>query len=58
MALAVEPADPGRVRAAVELLDARRIAHGIRAIEDPGTVKLLRQRDVSLDVCPSSNQAV
>jgi adenosine deaminase len=53
-----EMAGPGSVRAAVELLGARRIAHGIRAIEDPGTVELLRQRDVSLDVCPSSNQAL
>ena len=39
-----EMAGPGSVRAAVHRLGARRIAHGIRAIEDPGTVELLRRR--------------
>jgi adenosine deaminase len=53
-----EMAGPGSVRAAVHRLGARRIAHGIRAIEDPGTVELLRRRRVSLDVCPTSNYAV
>jgi adenosine deaminase len=53
-----EMAGPCSVRAAVELLGARRVAHGIRAIEDPGTVELLRRHDVSLDVSPSSNQAL
>ncbi|HEY3502334.1 MAG TPA: hypothetical protein VGN37_06010 [Actinocatenispora sp.] len=44
------------VRAAVETLGATRIAHGIRAIEDPAVVDLLVDRGVSLDVCPTSNR--
>jgi adenosine deaminase len=50
-----EMAGPGSVRTAVHRLGARRIAHGIRAVEDPATVELLLERGVSLDVCPTSN---
>ena len=53
-----EMAGPGSVRAAVHLLGARRIAHGIRAVEDPSTVELLREFRVSLDICPTSNVAL
>ena len=53
-----EMAGPASVRAAVHCLGASRIAHGIRAIEDPGTVELLQERQVSLDVCPTSNHAL
>lgn len=44
------------VRAAVETLGATRIAHGVRAVEDPAVVDLLVDRGVSLDVCPTSNR--
>jgi adenosine deaminase len=50
-----EMAGPASVRASVHHLGASRIAHGIRAIEDPDTVELLRERGVSLDVCLTSN---
>jgi len=40
---------------AVELLGAQRIGHGVRAIEDHRVIQLLRQRSVSLEVCPTSN---
>ena len=45
---------PQRVREALEL-GARRVAHGVTAAEDPDIVALLQARDVTLDMCPSSN---
>jgi adenosine deaminase len=40
-----------------EVLDfgIRRVAHGVTAIEDEALLQLLRARDVTLDLCPSSN---
>jgi aminodeoxyfutalosine deaminase len=32
-----------------------RIRHGIRAVEDPGVLKEIADRDLVLDVCPTSN---
>jgi adenosine deaminase len=32
-----------------------RVAHGVRAIEDPAVVALARDRGVTFDVCPISN---
>ncbi len=43
------------VREAVELLNADRIGHGIRTIEDPTLVELLAARGTVLEVCPTSN---
>jgi adenosine deaminase len=43
------------VREAVEVLQADRIGHGIRAIEDQTLVTLLAQRGIVLEVCPTSN---
>jgi adenosine deaminase len=50
-----EGAGADSVRTCVERLGARRINHGIRAVEDPAVVDLLLERGVSLDVCPTSN---
>ncbi|MDF8265988.1 adenosine deaminase [Luteipulveratus flavus] len=50
-----EAAGPASVRSAVEDLHAVRIGHGIRAMEDPRVVALLRERAVHLEVCPTSN---
>jgi aminodeoxyfutalosine deaminase len=36
-------------------LDVERIAHGVRAVEDPVLVAHLAQAGVALDVCPTSN---
>lgn len=50
-----EAGDAANVREAVEVLNAQRIGHGIRSIEDSNVVQLLRQRGVALEVCPTSN---
>jgi adenosine deaminase len=50
-----ESSGPEGVRDAVELLDADRIDHGVRAIDDPAVVELLVERRIPLGVCPSSN---
>jgi adenosine deaminase len=43
------------VREAVEVLHVDRIGHGVRALEDPAVVALLRERGTVLEVCPTSN---
>lgn len=40
---------------AVTELQATRIGHGIRTIEDPAAVDLVRDRAVTLEICPTSN---
>lgn len=46
---------PASVKGAVEALGAERIAHGVRAIEDPDLVAELAARRIALDMCPTSN---
>jgi aminodeoxyfutalosine deaminase len=50
-----EHAGPASVRGALEALQADRIRHGFRAIEDPGLVAELAERRIVLDVSPVSN---
>jgi adenosine deaminase len=45
---------PERIREALAF-GVRRIAHGVTAAEDPDVMGLLRERDVTLDLCPTSN---
>jgi len=45
---------PERIREAIDL-GVRRIGHGVTAADDPDTMALVRDRDVTLDVCPTSN---
>jgi aminodeoxyfutalosine deaminase len=50
-----EAAGPASIRAALDVLHAVRIRHGITAVEDPALVADLAARGVVLDVCPISN---
>jgi aminodeoxyfutalosine deaminase len=50
-----EVAGPESIRATVAALGADRIRHGIRAIEDLDLVAELREKNIVLDVCPTSN---
>jgi aminodeoxyfutalosine deaminase len=43
------------IRATIRALGADRIRHGIRAIDDTDLVAELRERNIVLDVCPTSN---
>lgn len=40
---------------AISNLNADRVGHGIRAIEDPGIVQILAERGITLECCPTSN---
>ncbi|MFI7678520.1 adenosine deaminase [Actinophytocola sp. NPDC049390] len=42
------------VRSCVELLGASRIGHGTSAIVDPSVVALLAERQVAVEICPTS----
>ncbi len=50
-----ELAGPDSVVAALDLLGADRILHGVRAVEDAEVVARLAERGTCLDVCPTSN---
>ncbi|MDP9018726.1 MAG: adenosine deaminase, partial [Candidatus Eremiobacteraeota bacterium] len=55
VAHAGEAAGAASVHAAVEILRAERIGHGIRALEDRSVVELLVRRGIPLEICPTSN---
>lgn len=50
-----ETAGPESIRDALEVLGADRIGHGVRCVEDPSLMEHLAEREVCLDVCPTSN---
>jgi aminodeoxyfutalosine deaminase len=50
-----ETAGPESVWTALRVLHANRIGHGVRSIEDAELVKYLAQRQVPLELCPTSN---
>ncbi|MEO8745073.1 MAG: hypothetical protein ABI334_09605 [Candidatus Dormiibacterota bacterium] len=49
---------PEVVREVVEVLGARRMAHGVSAVGDGELLRLLAEREICLCVCPSSNARV
>jgi adenosine deaminase len=55
VAHAGETAGAESVRNAVEILRVRRIGHGVRAREDESVLKLIADRRVPLEICPTSN---
>ncbi len=50
-----EVAGPASIRGALDALHADRIRHGVRAVEDPGLLQELADRQIVLDVCVLSN---
>lgn len=43
------------VRSAIEL-GTKRIGHGVRAYENPDVLKMIRERGIFLEMCPTSNR--
>jgi adenosine deaminase len=50
-----EHAGPAAIRDALEICQAERIGHGVRAVEEEAMVRELALRGTPLEVCPSSN---
>lgn len=50
-----EAGGAANVRDAVLLFQAQRIGHGIHALENSEVVRLLMERNIALEVCPTSN---
>jgi adenosine deaminase len=50
-----EHAGPEDIWDALHLLHADRLGHGVRCVEDPALVEYLREHQVPLEVCPTSN---
>jgi adenosine deaminase len=55
VAHAGEEGPPAYIRAALDVLRAERIDHGVRCVEDPELVARLARERVTLTVCPLSN---
>ncbi len=55
VAHAGEAAGPESIWGAIDGLQVERIGHGVRCIEDPALVEMLRLRQIPLEVCPVSN---
>ena len=51
-----ETVGPESIRAAVEVVGATQIGHGVTAVEDPAVVDLLRERGTVVEMCPTSNE--
>ena len=45
----------GSVADAINILEAERIGHGVRVLEDPAVVALARERGTTFEVCVTSN---
>ncbi len=50
-----EDSSAAHVKRTLETFHATRIGHGVQIIKDPEVMKLVKQQDVCLEVCPTSN---
>ena len=50
-----ETVGPSSIWGAIEVANTRRIGHGVRAVEDGKLMDYLRDKQIPLDVCPTSN---
>ena len=50
-----ETVGPSSIWSAIRVADTKRIGHGVRAIEDPELITCLRETQIPLEVCPTSN---
>ena len=50
-----ETVGPPSIWNAIRVAGTKRIGHGVRAIEDPQLVEYLRETQIPLEVCPTSN---
>lgn len=46
---------PAHIRTVLDALHPARLGHGVRAVEDPDTLDLLRDKGIALEVNPTSN---
>jgi adenosine deaminase len=52
-----EAMGPASIREALDLLGAERLGHGFRVLEDADLTSEVRERQIPLEVCPTSNVA-
>lgn len=50
-----EARGPDSIREVLEHLRPARLGHGIRSVEDPSLVQYLKQQQIHLEICPTSN---
>jgi adenosine deaminase len=50
-----EACGPESVRETLEKLHPTRIGHGVRSFEDPGLLDHIKEKNIHLEVCPTSN---
>jgi aminodeoxyfutalosine deaminase len=50
-----ETAGPESIWGAIRALKAERLGHGVHSIDDPALVEYLREHQIPLEICPTSN---
>ena len=50
-----EAKGPDSIYETLKFLKPKRIGHGVRCIEDPDLLSLIKEQNVHLEICPSSN---